>query len=262
VQGDGGVAADASWAAGTARGESGGGGGGGDSGAAEAAEVEDTERALLASSQLCSTDHALGLGYNDAEQRTVVETLQQELSRHPVVSMGVLSWVHAALKDRAFVCGDRGSASLGQWRASFLRLVGAAARHHPLQWPAVFRLLRFAVTLKVAQSEGSEADSLKRGALEQMVRLMCEGFVIPVVAFMHLQALRLSTDQALLRHFVQLVLERVEPPYSAAFVAKFAGLLAADSVKKALSTLAEDKAALLQRFKAQVPRELAAQLRL
>ncbi|KAF0756319.1 hypothetical protein AaE_004683 [Aphanomyces astaci] len=87
------------------------------------------------------------------------------------------------------------------------------------------------------------------------------GYIFPVLHFIATQTDDL--DQALLRHFIQLVLMRIAPPYSLRFTTVLSDILLHPKVSQALRTCPVETKAKLKEFAhvCQAEDELAADIR-
>ncbi|RHZ31863.1 hypothetical protein DYB26_011613 [Aphanomyces astaci] len=174
----------------------------------------------------------------------------------PVVSMGILHWLQLLVASKTFYNGPF-------FHAAFpvvMSLLRQAIALHVGQWPTVFQVLVTSVRLQ-PESNPVKVLETKKETLRCMVHLMTCGYIFPVLHFIATQTDDL--DQALLRHFIQLVLMRIAPPYSLRFTTVLSDILLHPKVSQALRTCPVETKAKLKEFAhvCQAEDELAADIR-
>ncbi|RHY91726.1 hypothetical protein DYB35_001550 [Aphanomyces astaci] len=214
------------------------------------AQVHTIAAALEAASTVCKSETTLS--YNS----DAVDKLVRSMAI-PVVSMGILHWLQLLVASKTFYNGPF-------FHAAFpvvMSLLRQAIALHVGQWPTVFQVLVTSVRLQ-PESNPVKVLETKKETLRCMVHLMTCGYIFPVLHFIATQTDDL--DQALLRHFIQLVLMRIAPPYSLRFTTVLSDILLHPKVSQALRTCPVETKAKLKEFAhvCQAEDELAADIRL
>ncbi|RHX96552.1 hypothetical protein DYB25_006600, partial [Aphanomyces astaci] len=213
------------------------------------AQVHTIAAALEAASTVCKSETTLS--YNS----DAVDKLVRSMAI-PVVSMGILHWLQLLVASKTFYNGPF-------FHAAFpvvMSLLRQAIALHVGQWPTVFQVLVTSVRLQ-PESNPVKVLETKKETLRCMVHLMTCGYIFPVLHFIATQTDDL--DQALLRHFIQLVLMRIAPPYSLRFTTVLSDILLHPKVSQALRTCPVETKAKLKEFAhvCQAEDELAADIR-
>ncbi|ETV79453.1 hypothetical protein H257_07454 [Aphanomyces astaci] len=216
------------------------------------AQVHTIAAALEAASTVCKSETTLSYNMNESD---AVDKLVRSMAI-PVVSMGILHWLQLLVASKTFYNGPF-------FHAAFpvvMSLLRQAIALHVGQWPTVFQVLVTSVRLQ-PESNPVKVLETKKETLRCMVHLMTCGYIFPVLHFIATQTDDL--DQALLRHFIQLVLMRIAPPYSLRFTTVLSDILLHPKVSQALRTCPVETKAKLKEFAhvCQAEDELAADIR-
>ncbi|KAJ5072302.1 negative elongation factor d [Anaeramoeba ignava] len=152
-------------------------------------------------------------------QLSIISYSDQELSkmkeaiRFPIASVGILKWIKGALSNKTYTL------SLVIILAQ-LQFINEIICRHPCQHPEVFEILRQLLFLSI-DVDISDSFKIKKLVVDSMIELMKAGYVIPIIKFFESSSL----DRALLRYFVNQLLEIIEPPFSNVFFEEFSVFL-------------------------------------
>ncbi|CAM9279182.1 unnamed protein product [Scytosiphon promiscuus] len=142
--------------------DTGGSGGDGVVGTVDLAELAETSHALMQAAGECFVTSQLA-------------SLQRRLlpfAGHPLVSLGVLRWVHAQVSTEAFVS----TPSFLSYAPVFLTLCGQAAEKHPPQRPETFEIMKLMLSASTAPDTPPAAKAkLKQSVLLRMADLVVKG---------------------------------------------------------------------------------------
>ncbi len=154
--------------------------------------------------------------------------LHHYVASFPVVCMGLLRWIRCNMCDRSYY--EKGTHSLSMGR--FLSLVlNIAATQIKLRLHCVDLLKTAYETVETSQTEegmAGEAARVKSDLLDAVVTLLLtdDGLVVAAtIRWMEDLVTRVSTDTAIVRHFVKQLLTSVVAPFSPHFVEFVAKLL-------------------------------------
>ncbi|CAN0301974.1 unnamed protein product [Pylaiella littoralis] len=217
-----------------------GGGGGGDNGGVTGGDEEET----IDLSELAETSHALMQAAGECFVTSQLASLQARLrpyAEHPLVSLGVLKWIHAQVSTEAFVS----TPSFLSYAPVFLKLCGQAADEHPPQRPEVFEILKLMLDAHTAPDTPPAAKKkLKQHVLLRVAELVVRGYTLPVLEYLRRLATGLGIDPPLVGFFmVKIVGVAIPRPvarggnaksYSPAFLNAMAGLIGVPRVRQAL----------------------------
>lgn len=199
--------------------------------------------ALIRVKSLCYEVSKLGYGVQASvsEQPEAIISLMDK----PVVSICVLRWVLACVRDRDFISRP----SYVPMLPTLLQFIVVACDRYPLQHPDCFRILKVILQQSpeaVERGDSGLVVSARKDALDTFLHLMGRGFVLPALDF--LKSMVTSLDATLVRHVVVGILRASGPPYSPEYIAQVSGLLTCKSVREAVSRHFADGSNLLLRF--------------
>nr|CCA14051.1 negative elongation factor putative [Albugo laibachii Nc14] len=200
-------------------------------------EMENIACVLADASAICKSDKTLGYNMN---QSGIVQRLISMIET-PVVSIGVLYWLEMILESSSFV----GSTLLHICFPSLLQILKASIRLHKLHWAIALRILITFLTLET-ENDPVKILELRRESLRCMVFMITAGYVFPVLDFITKNVLEL--DQALLRHFVTVLLSSIAPPYSTRFLSALSSIIIHPKVQSAIASGSDDCKARLRAF--------------
>ncbi|CBN78708.1 conserved unknown protein [Ectocarpus siliculosus] len=197
--------------------------------------------------ELAETSHALLQAAGECFETSQLASLQGRLrpfAEHPLVSLGVLKWVHAQASTESFVS----TPSFLSYAPVFLKLCGQAADEHPPQRPEAFEILKLMLNARTAPDTPPAAKAkLKQHILLRMAELVVKGYMLPVFEYLRKLAAGPGLDPALIGFFmVKIVGVAIPRPvarggnansYSPAFLNAMAGLMGVPRVRQALIAL-------------------------
>ncbi|CAN0129833.1 unnamed protein product, partial [Ectocarpus fasciculatus] len=164
-------------------------------GAGEAVEVIDLV-------ELAETSHALLQAAGECFETSQLASLQGQLrpfAEHPLVSLGILKWVHAQASTESFVS----TPSFLSYAPVFLKLCGQAADEHPPQRPEAFEILKLMLNARTAPDTPPAAKAkLKQHILLRMAELVVKGYMLPVFEYLRQLAAGPGLDPALIGFFM------------------------------------------------------------
>lgn len=139
--------------------------------------------------------------------------------RYPVVSVGIIHWVHAEVTEPSYFNLTMEHTPI------HIALLDEIASAHSLLHSKVFDLL-----IKLFESKSDDLEILvqlqqRKMLLDRMIHLMSRGYVLPVVKYIHSCWSNGETDISLIRYFVTEVLDMIGPPYTPEFVTLFLPLV-------------------------------------
>jgi len=159
-----------------------------------------------------------------------MKNLMMLMKEYPTVSIGVLLWVRELYKDQRF----QKSSCFTSGVKTLLYLIRCGARWHPLQRAQAFFILCQIFGMKAEGVFATKLLEIKRIMLDEMIKLMQMGYVMPVLTFVKNNSVRGTIDHSLIRHFVIRLLQCAKPPYSRAFIREVNNLLQEAIVARAL----------------------------
>jgi hypothetical protein len=186
-------------------------------GGIESPELVD---AIRKSSEICNS---VGPGGVPSQVHGIIEYV----IKHPTISVASMIWANTLLLTPTF----QKSISFFTGVSSLCRLCDIVSYEHPLHRQYVLSLLRCALDLKsVTDKRVLEYCDL---IIESMIRLACEGYVIPVLEYWSSKAD--THDASTLRSFLGGIMKRVKPPFSIEFKTKFQSLLNSPAGSRAVT---------------------------
>ncbi|CAB1117666.1 unnamed protein product [Ectocarpus sp. CCAP 1310/34] len=187
--------------------------------------------------ELAETSHAL------------LQGRLRPFAEHPLVSLGVLKWVHAQASTESFVS----TPSFLSYAPVFLKLCGQAADEHPPQRPEAFEILKLMLNARTAPDTPPAAKAkLKQHILLRMADLVVKGYMLPVFEYLRKLAAGPGLDPALIGFFMVKIIGVAIPrpvargvrptagnanSYSPAFLNAMASLMGVPRVRQALIAL-------------------------
>ncbi|CAM9293898.1 unnamed protein product, partial [Ectocarpus sp. 4 AP-2014] len=152
--------------------------------------------------ELAETSHALLQAAGECFETSQLASLQGRLrpfAEYPLVSLGVLKWVHAQASTESFVS----TPSFLSYAPVFLKLCGQAADEHPPQRPEAFEILKLMLNARTAPDTPPAAKAkLKQNILLRMAELVVKGYMLPVFEYLRKLAAGPGLDPALIGFFM------------------------------------------------------------
>ncbi|CAM9506706.1 unnamed protein product [Hapterophycus canaliculatus] len=197
--------------------------------------------------ELAEASHALMQAAGECFVTSQLASLQGRLrpfAKHPLVSLGVLRWVHAQVSTEAFVS----TPSFLSYAPVFLKLCGQAADEYPPQRPETFEIMKLMLSASTAPDTPPAAKAkLKQHVLLRMADLVVKGYTLPVLEYLRYLATGSGLDPTLVGYFLVKIVGvaiprsvargRNKTSYSKAFLNAMAGLLGVPRVRQALLAL-------------------------
>jgi len=163
-------------------------------------------------------------------QTTAEVGLLYQCIRHPVVAMGLMTWVEECLSEKNYPIVITEPTPLQ------IVLLDEVSSCHPLQHKMVLNLLTSFFSRSYKDLDTLVELEFKKTVLDRMIHLLSRGYVLPVVAFVKECMDSQTTDVSLLRHFVVEVLEMIAPPYSPAFIDIFLPIVSNSEITGTIQT--------------------------
>lgn len=189
-------------------------------------ELKSTMASVEKGTTLCSDNK----GSNEllAEMSAIFQC-----AKVPVVSMGMIKWVHHVLTQPNYFLLHHDYTPL-----HFI-LLDEISSNHPLLHKEIFSVLTKIFEFHFSDIDDMHRLNLKKMILDRLVHLLSCGYVLPIIAYLHNCWKELSVDVSLIRHFVTEVLDMVAPPYSPEFMQAFYPLIESNVVTGSLKLIDE-----------------------
>eukprot|EP00752_Nemacystus_decipiens_P002442 g2299.t1 len=197
--------------------------------------------------ELAQTSHALMQAAGECFETSQLASLQGRLrlfAEHPIVSLGVLKWIHAQVSTEAFVS----TPSFLSYAPVFLKLCGQVSDEHPPQRPETFEILKFMLKAQTApDTPPATKTKLKQHVLLRMAELVVKGYLLPVLDYLRKLTAGPGLDQPLIGFFMVKIIGVAIPrpvargghatSYSPTFLNAMAGLMGVPRVRQAIIAL-------------------------